>query len=402
MVKTAVTILATGLVGSMAAFGAAVSDVTAQQRYPWNGMVDITYTISDDVAAMSNPSIVIMAKDNESGCTYLASTFDKAPPLSAGTHVATWVPAADGLKLNSADVTFTVSLSDEPFLYCLIDVSGGSSATEYPVTYLNEAPEGGWTDTHKKDYIVLRYCPAGTYMMQGQRKVTLTKPFYMGVFEVTQGQYKNVMGSATRFWNMTGDYYPTKATYSAIRGASDWPSSTAVGADSFVGRLMERSSPRLSGIDLPTEAQWEYACRAGTVGELSSGKGLNPVNVREVASIVQGVEAYIAGSHKANPWGLYDMHGNAPEMCLDFYVKDLGTTDVTDPKGESSGEHASLSAKNERVTRGCGWGYSSPSLLPSGVAEYSSCARGSTSCQCGSATCGKWACAFRLCMTLAD
>lgn len=109
---------------------ATVSNVKAQQRYPWNGLVDITYTISGDVATMANPSIAIMAKDNKSGCTYLASTFEKKPSLTAGTHVATWNPDADGLKINSTDVAFTVSLSDKASLYCLINISGGSSATK--------------------------------------------------------------------------------------------------------------------------------------------------------------------------------------------------------------------------------------------------------------------------------
>lgn len=398
-------VILTGVLSLMGNAAVTVSSVKAQQRYPWNGLVDITYTISGDVTTMANPSITIMAKDNKSGCTYLASTFEKKPSLAAGTHIATWNPDADGLKINSTDVTFTVSLSDKASLYCLIDISGGSSATKYPVTYLNEVPSGGWTESHKKDYMVLRYCPAGTYMMQGQRKVTLTKPFYMGIFEVTQGQYKNVMGSSSRFWNMTGDYYPMAAAYSAIRGANDRPSSTAIGANSFVGKLMAKTSPKLSGIDLPTEAQWEYACRAGTVGELSSGKGLNPVNVKEVAGVLEGsIKTDVVGSHKANPWGLYDMHGNAPEMCLDFFVTDLGTAEVTDPKGEATGEHASFSSrKNERVIRGCGWTYGTPDgVLPEAVSAYSSCARGSTNCQCNSATCGRWNCAFRICMTLAN
>lgn len=389
------------------ATAATVSDVTARQRYPWNGLVDISYTISGDIATMNNPSIAIMAKDNKSGCTYLASTFEKKPSLTTGTHVVTWNPDADGLKINSTDVTFTVSLSDKASLYCLIDISGGSSATKYPVTYLNEVPSGGWTESHKKDYIVLRYCPAGTYMMQGQRKVTLTKPFYMGIFEVTQGQYKNIMGSASPYQNYTtGVCYPATAAYSAIRGANNWPSATAVGTNSFVGKLMAKASPKLSGIDLPTEAQWEYACRAGTVGELSSGKGLNPVNVKEVAVVYEGrLRTEVVGSRKANPWGFYDMHGNVPEMCLDFFVKDLGTAEVTDPKGEATGEHASFSSgKNERVIRGCGWRYpdNGPDYLPEAVSAYSSCARGSTNCQCNSATCGRWTCAFRICMTLAN
>ena len=72
----------------------------------------------------------------------------------------------------------TITIQDNFPLYCLINVSGGSSATKYSVTYLDAVPSGGWTTTHKTNYIVMRWCPAGTYMMQGQRKVTLTKPFW--------------------------------------------------------------------------------------------------------------------------------------------------------------------------------------------------------------------------------
>ena len=132
---------------------------------------------------------------------------------------------------------------------------------------------------------------------------------------------------------------------------------------------------------------------------------MNPVNVKEVAGVWEGsIKTDVVGSHKANPWGLYDMHGNAPEMCLDFFVKDLGTAEVVDPKGEATGEHASFEGiKNERVVRGCGWCHGGPDgVLPGAVSSYSSCARGSTNCQCGSATCGKWNYAFRICMTLAN
>ena len=400
--KKLLTIIAAGVCG-FANAAVTVSNVSAQQRYPWNGLVDITYTISGDVSSMSKPSMIVTAKDNSTGITYLASTFISTPLTSVGTHTATWNPALDGLKINSADVTFTITISDNFPLYCLINISGGSSASSYPVTYLNAIPSGGWTNNHRLNYIVMRYCPPGTYMMQGSKKVTLTKPFYIGIFEITQGQYKKVMGSSSSYWNMSGDYYPTAATYSSIRGVNNYPTSTSVGSSSFVGKLMSKTSPKLSGIDLPTEAQWEYACRAGTTGELSSGKGLTPNNVKEVAGFYDGtIKTDIVGSHAANPWGIYDMHGNAPEMCLDFYVSDLGTSDAIDPKGASSGTHALGWSKNERVTRGCGWEYDVPGCLPEAVASYSSCARGSTNCQCGSATCGKWHCAFRICMTLSN
>ena len=393
------------MVGFMVVVASALADVSitgvsAKQRYPWNGLVDITYTITGDVSSMTQPSIIMTATDENTGLTYLAQTFLSPPPMTEGTHTATWNPVADALHITSDRMRMTITIKDRFPLYCLIDVSGGSSAESYPVTYLDAVPSGGWTTEHKTNYIVMRWCPAGTYMMQGQRKVTLTKPFYIGIFEVTQKQYKSVMGSAGGFWNKTGDAYPTSAAYSAIRGVSDYPTSLGTGANSFVGKLNAKSG--LSNIDLPTEAQWEYACRAGTITELSSGKGLTPNNVREVAGIYEGsIKTDIVGSHNANPWGIYDMHGNAPEMCLDFYNADIGIDDAIDPKGNTTGTHASFGLNNERVIRGCGWEYPNTSLgyLPVSVSQYSSCARGSTNCQCGKANCGKWACAFRICMT---
>jgi formylglycine-generating enzyme required for sulfatase activity len=392
-----------GIMMSAATALAAVSitDVSAKQRYPWNGLVDITYTISGDVGSMTRPSMIMTAKDENTGLTYLATTFLSKPPMTAGTHTVTWNPIVDALHITSDKMRMTISIEDNFPLYCLINVSGGSSATKYPVTYLDAVPSGGWTTAHKTNYIVMRWCPAGTYMMQGQRKVTLTKPFYIGIFEVTQKQYKNVMGSANGFWNMTGDAYPTAASYSQIRGVNNYPNSMKIGVDSFVGKLMSKTD--LLNLDLPTEAQWEYACRAGSTTELCSGKGLTPRNVKEVACVYEGsIRTDVVGSHVANVWGIYDMHGNAPEMCLDYYQEDVGVASVMDPKGPSSGVHSTFGNTPERVIRGCGWKYPDASLgyLPVSVGQYSSCARGSTNCQCGSATCGRWSCAFRVCMTL--
>lgn len=176
------------IVGLMAAAASALADVTitgvsAKQRYPWNGLIDIAYTITGDMSTMTRPSIIMTAVDENTGLTYLASTFLSPPPMTAGTHTATWNPVADALHITSDRMRMTITIQDNFPLYCLINVSGGSSATKYSVTYLDAVPSGGWTTTHKTNYIVMRWCPAGTYMMQGQRKVTLTKPFYIGIFE---------------------------------------------------------------------------------------------------------------------------------------------------------------------------------------------------------------------------
>ena len=157
-------------------------------------------------------------------------------------------------------------------------------------------------------------------------------------------------------------------SWDTIRGNSEWgwPVTSGVSEDSFMGRLRART--RLE-FDLPTEAQWEYACRAGTTTALNSGKNLTETyyacpNVAEVgryrrncgwgnygppdsryANTSEGTAE--VGSYRPNAWGLYDMHGNVEEWCLDWYVSDLGTAAVTNPKGASNGAG--------RVDRGGSW-----------------------------------------------
>jgi formylglycine-generating enzyme required for sulfatase activity len=150
----------------------------------------------------------------------------------------------------------------------------------------------------------------------------------------------------------------------------DWPSNSVINEDSFMGRL--RAKTGLTTLDLPTEAQWEYACRAGTTTALYSGKDLtgasNCPNVAEVARYRNnagkpegwnfwstngysyggqpGFQGHThankwmgkapVGSYPPNRWGLYDMHGNVWEWCLDWYAETYPGA-VTDPKGPATG-----------------------------------------------------------------
>ncbi len=340
--------------------------VTAQQRYPWNGKVDITYTVFGDIAgyALTNGLITtlkVTASDKVANKTYTATAaaLSGATTLTEGNHAIVWDLDQQGMNLKSSNVVFNVSCEASEALFCVIDLSAGPEAESYPVSYIADIPEGGWTDEYKTDKLVLRRCNAGSFKMQGSTTTTLTKPFYMGVFEVTQKQWMLVMGSWPNSSPSSsygaGDGYPAyRVSYNNIRGSSNgakWPSSSAVDATSFLGKLQARTK---LNFDLPTEAQWEYACRAGTTTTYYWGDSMNGDYAWYSSN--SSSQGHPVGTKKPNAWGLYDMSGNVWEWCLDWYNSSL--TYGTDPKGATSG--------SRRVARGGSW-YGSSSYCRSYV-----------------------------------
>ena len=189
--------------------------------------------------------------------------------------------------------------------------------------------------------------PAGTFTMGGAsgldnqtpHEVTLTKPFKMGVHEVTQDQYEQVMG-----------VNPSK-----YKGANN-PVEMVSWEDAveFCRRLSELPAEKAAGnvYCLPTEAEWEYACRAGTTTKYSFGDDDSGLGDYAWHSENSGRTTHPVGSKLPNAWGLYDMHGNVWEWCQDRYG-DYPSGSVTDPSGATSG--------SLRVYRGGCWYYSAGS-----------------------------------------
>jgi len=256
--------------------------------------------------------------------------------------------------------------------YMVVDLSGGAAAPTYPVSYLPVVPDGGWGDEFRTEKLVLRKIPAGTFVMgipedevgrygnseMPQHPVTLTKPFYIGVFEITQRQWELVMGNRPSFFT-NGTCYATRpverVVYETIRGnkaGSQWPENAEVDASSFMGKMRARTAQPT--FDLPTEAQWEYACRAGTYTSLNSGKNLSDTRYcKDLAKLgryfLDGYENAAdtskgtakVGSYLPNAWGLYDMHGNVSEWCLDWDGP-YPTKAVTDPRGAKTATYRIL------------------------------------------------------------
>ena len=189
--------------------------------------------------------------------------------------------------------------------------------------------------------IVLVLIPPGNFMMgarddeqmrgsdeRPRHSVTITKPFYLGKYEITQAQYEAVMGeNPSRFKGL--DLPVENVTWFE--------------AAEFCMRLSDNTG---HSYRLPTEAEWEYACRAGTTSNFYWGSEMDGSYAWHV--INSSGRTHRVGQKLPNPWGLFDICGNAEEWCGDWHSSDYGGDEhLSDPTGPSDGQW--------RVRRGGCW-----------------------------------------------
>ncbi len=383
--KRLLSLIVLGLLSAALAHAAdpVVSNIRASQRVG-KKLVDIWYDVTDADGDQQTITLWVIVTNSPIFASSVSGDVGSAI-LPGNNHHVVWNAGADWNGKFSTNVCFAITADDGTTStdYLIVDLSAGPTTLNYPISYLSGVPADGWSDECKTTKLVLRRISAGTFIMgsptnelgywgETQHQVTLSHPFYIGVFEVTQKQWERVMGTWPSLFTNTSyrDSRPMDVGYTVtMRGlaGTNWPASGDVDADSFMGRLRARTG---KAFDLPTEAQWEYACRAGTTTALNSGKNLTQstntcLNMSEVgrywynggsnaldsihytylrdASTSAGTAK--VGSYLPNAWGLYDMHGNVDEWCLDWYGDYPGT--VIDPKGASG--------PALRVTRGGGW-----------------------------------------------
>lgn len=317
-----------------------IKNVKAMQQYPW-GRIYLSFEVLERITPSSElqtaPYVVITARDNERDeicgiVSSLDSYLSGDTGTEIGVHKVVWDIETQGVAISSTNVTFEISYEYDMMLYCVIDLSAGPSAKRYPVSYLPDVPANGWQDEYKTTKLVLRRIEPAQIPT---RTITTANPFFCGIFEVTQKQYELVMGDNPSTYK--GDSRPVECvSYNMIRGSSlgaNWPSSSSVDSTSFMGKLRARTG---INFDLPTEVQWEYACRAGTTTLFNDGTENNPSlwylgryrNNNKAPANSNGYRAPLyhatVGTYRPNAWGLYDMHGNVAEWCLDWYNVNIG------------------------------------------------------------------------------
>ena len=406
---------------------------------PVTRLVRVTYTLDEDPGIITFDVLTNGVTIGAANIRALAGDVNRL--VQTGDRTIYWRPDLSwpGHKItdNSVTVAVTAWATNTPPDYMMIDISlgGRTIPLEERTTYYTHPdaipfPGGVTNDLCKTDYLVFRKCPAAnvTWRMgttateQGSGSsvptahyVTFTNDFWMGVYEVTQRQYRHFgVGKEDIGCCFTNECAMRPVEYTPYfwhRGWSDgaasatrclWPETghEILATDAMGGKWGSAQTNTLyrarlitgQTVDFPTEAQWEFAARAGLGGNLpdgtafaatvdgetgaerlhryartaanggqiggapsvlstsASGPTCNDPETRPrlATTIDEGGTANV-GSFEPNAWGLYDMCGNVAEMCLDNWQATLSSEAVTDPEGPAT-------SGKQRVIRGGSWG----------------------------------------------
>ncbi len=386
-----------GLLAPVVRAEPSITNVLVRQQWPWRTDVHIDYDVTG-VDASAPQDVVVTAYDGETPLGELPTAALNGSRYSItkdGRYRIVFDPTKSGLAAHGNMTQFNVALSltastpNSEIIYKVVDfktgdvtdisraelLAGKYGAVETTFKHGTSTLENVliWTGVtndvaYKTTKMVFRKIPAGTFTMGsatgGDRpdrevphEVTLTRDFYLGVFKVTRAQWLNFMDRPPYGQNDAADYlaytngayrlygacsmtyYGLRGDYSIDPSAGDWPrTGNRVSADSFLGRIRAALPVEGYEFDLPTDAQWEYAARAGTTGRYyyTSYSGANPIYPQAGRDV---------GLAIPNAFGLYDVMASSScgEIVLDYSSvapAETASAPVTDPQGVLSADKA--------------------------------------------------------------
>lgn len=363
------TMFAACLIGAASAFAgvATVSNVSVEQSAA-SRRVTIKYTLSAPavvtVDIQTNRGDGVYASIGaENLATVWKDVNRRVTPATTGQNEIYWQPCKDwqGVKFDSANMVkavVTAWADDATPDYMAVSLTTKSNV----FYYVSEAavPGGVKDNRYKTDWLLMRKIPAqGVTWRMGiapaekgydenahravAHLVQLSADYYMGIYPVTQKQYSHFSGwyrKGAPSGDNAGDIKPAGGLdWGALR-SGEWPNDPSHSSVSDA-MLKIRNNTGIA-FDLPTEAQWEFACRAGSGSILYTGETWNEENLGKVgwfASNTTHLED--VGQKQPNLWGLYDMLGNVQELCLDYYADKYIVSEngdpLTDPEGATTG-----------------------------------------------------------------
>ncbi len=242
-----------------------------------------------------------------SGATIKYTTDGSTPSATVGTAYSSAFTVSATTTVKA--VAIKTGMTDSDITSATFTISG------------TQPPAGGQTlsiDLGGGVKLEMVKISAGTFQMgdpeTGQiyheywHKVTLTKDFYIGRYEVTQGQWKAIMNGANPSYFKTGDNYPVETV--------SWNDICQTGG--YLEKINALKPGGYSGFRLPTEAEWEYSCRAGTATSFYWGADIDGNYCWYSGN--SGNTTHPVGAKQPNAWGIYDMSGNVRELCGDYYA----------------------------------------------------------------------------------
>ena len=347
-----------------AGFAAApVLTVTSVSQDPASRLVTIAYSLDQDA---------VVTFESGFGTRVLGDVWRRVPQ---GTGSLTWYPDAQGDVAGTEAFTLRAWPTDDPPTYFAVDLDKPSNQFYYPD--VGTMPFAPTSSVCKGQYLVMRriYAKDVVWPMgspstetgrggETQHYVKLTNDYYLAIFPMTQGQSRRIIGKNNSSRDVN-DLPVDAAGWHSVRGKNvSWPEdghAIDTAEDSVLKRLREKTGGLL--FDLPTEAEWEYACRAGTSGAYNAEGDLDAIawysgnNVDDGVANRRGTTKAV-GLKRPNAWGLYDMHGNVSEWCLDGYSAYPTAGDVSAPVIAPQGpDGKSVTADGgfKRVKRGGGY-----------------------------------------------